>query len=156
LGAARMRFPESAAAGLARRLGERKLPVDTEVDEAAGTDLSFDEAPELGSTEPEPARGRRIGWARRLLGLGRRRPDAPKRLLGRVIHREGDLIVIEYETPSDGFMCPHGAVAVVDAHGQTEVALTDPLQSSPPGPHKKGVLLRLALRRPDGWTMTGT
>jgi len=151
LGSPMVAFAESSSRLLAR-LGDR-----SEIDEAVAIDLA-DFATELGSEidRPEAGPGRRIGWARRFLGLGKRPEKSPAIVRGRVIHREGDVIVIEYETPVDGFMCPHGAVAVMDAHGQTEVALTDPLQSSPPGPHKKGVLLRLALRRPDGWTMTGT
>jgi Ca-activated chloride channel homolog len=90
-----------------------------------------------------------------LLGhLPRASRKSPDTLRGRVIHAEGDLIVVEYETPADGFMGPQGEILVTDEKGRSEVATTDPAQSSPPGPHAKGVLLRVALRRIEGLALT--
>ena len=146
VGSARMRFAASPAMSLARRLGERAPREESDEEILGLMDL------EGVASEDTDART----WLHRIRNLARRWRKTSTAVIGRVIQRDGEFIVIEYETPADGFIGPQGGVLVTDAQGQTEGALTDAARSSPAGPHKKGVLLRLALRRPDGWTMTGT
>ena len=73
---------------------------------------------------------------------------------GRVVALEGELLVIEYETPEERFLAPSAETVVLRA-GTAPIgtAAIDPAMSSPGGWHGKGLLLRLALRRTGGWTI---
>jgi len=89
----------------------------------------------------------RPGFFRRLLF----RP-AQGVLRGRIVRLDGELIVIEYETPSDAFFAPSANVVVIREGVVIGEADLDMALSSPGGSHGKGLLLRLALRREGGWT----
>jgi Ca-activated chloride channel family protein len=70
----------------------------------------------------------------------------------RVLAIEGELLVIEYESPHDGFVGPDGEIKVMVAGQALGSCRVDSARSSPRGPHAKGLLLRLAVRRPSGWS----
>jgi Ca-activated chloride channel family protein len=101
--------------------------------------------------EDEPAFLRRSapegGWLSRL--LGRRRVLA---IPARVLSVSGDLIILELESPSDEFMRPWGEVEVVHDGSVIGRGSIDSSQSSPLGPHAKGLLLRLAVRGTSRWS----
>ncbi|MFQ5768728.1 MAG: hypothetical protein ACE5ID_12215, partial [Acidobacteriota bacterium] len=68
-------------------------------------------------------------------------------LQARMIRVRGDLLVVELEAPVDGFLLP-APPATVQAAGEgfeAEAAVDEAL-STRPGPHEKGLTLRLALR----------
>jgi Ca-activated chloride channel family protein len=69
-----------------------------------------------------------------------------------VLAVEGNLLVLELETPSDGFVWPEGLVEVEREGQQLGTGAIDPGQSSPRGPHPKGLLLRLAIVGKSNWT----
>jgi len=70
----------------------------------------------------------------------------------RVLAVEGSLLVVEFETASDGFLWPEGLVEVAREGHHLGIGATDSGQSSPQGPHPKGLLLRLAVIAPSSWT----
>jgi Ca-activated chloride channel family protein len=67
-------------------------------------------------------------------------------ILATVIRAEPDLIVVEFETPFEGFELPHRRVEVREAGNQAHAAEVVSDQSSPTGPHARGLMVRLALR----------
>ena len=73
-------------------------------------------------------------------------------MLTRVLTVEGNLLVLELETPSDGFVWPEGLIEVVHEGQQLGFGVIDPGRSSPQGPHAKGLLLRLMVLGPASWT----
>lgn len=89
-----------------------------------------------------------------------RRPHREKRppseIFARCLRTEGDLLVIEFESPSDGFELPGHVLAmraITEDGSELELAIDVEL-STREGPHRRGLTLRLALRRVDGspWT----
>jgi hypothetical protein len=63
-----------------------------------------------------------------------------------VIRRDGELLVVEFTAPGDGFHLPSGAVEVLMDGSPVGQATVEVEGSSPAGPHPQGVLVRLALR----------
>jgi Ca-activated chloride channel family protein len=61
----------------------------------------------------------------------------------RILHLDGPDLVIEFEVPWDGFEMPRGTVTV---RWSQSLATVDEEASSPPGPHARGLTVRLALR----------
>ena len=86
------------------------------------------------------------------------RPDA-SRTRARVLSVTGYVIVIELETPSDGFLRPDGKVRLfnvdylVGLGGGDLLGLgrVEPIDSSPIGPHAKGLILRIVIIGSDNW-----
>jgi len=70
-------------------------------------------------------------------------------LQGRVLLVEGNLLVIEYESPEDGFFGPEPSRFETSGTPRVIGAL-DVNRSSPRGPHARGLLLRIAVRRATG------
>lgn len=70
----------------------------------------------------------------------------------RVLAVEGGLLVVEIESPHDGFLCPDGRVVVVRGDEPMGKGTIDPGSSSPQGPHAKGLLLRVAILGVANWT----
>jgi hypothetical protein len=66
----------------------------------------------------------------------------------RVVRVEGDLLVVDFECPRDGFLLPPAGEAVeVQLDGWTiALAAVDDRISTRPGPHQRGLTLRLGLR----------
>ncbi|MHC4826452.1 MAG: VIT domain-containing protein [Planctomycetota bacterium] len=79
----------------------------------------------------------------------RQGPPAVIRLEGRVVRNADDLLVVEFESPDDGFMLPAAGedVGVSMAGGGAVHGLVDAAVSTRPGPHDAGLTLRLGLRR---------
>jgi Ca-activated chloride channel family protein len=75
-------------------------------------------------------------------------------LTARVIRVEDDILVLEFESPDDGFTLPPDAEQVEvypDGADEPMPAVVEGDLSTRPGPHRRGVTLRLALRyRGDG------
>jgi hypothetical protein len=97
------------------------------------------------------SRGRRVEAAppRFLSRMGSWIGSAFSRLRGRVLRVDGELLVIEYASPEDGFLGPEASS--FELSGTPEVSGTlDAGASSPRGPHSKGLLLRVAVRRSTG------
>lgn len=71
-----------------------------------------------------------------------------------VLRLEGDLLVLEIEVPSNGFLAPGDEVRARYANGRSFRAYLDAEVSTPGGPHPAGVRIRAALRREGGrpWT----
>jgi len=69
----------------------------------------------------------------------------------RVLSVEGNILVIEFETPSDGFSWPAGAVGVTQDGSDVGKGTIDGQRSSPQGPHAKGLLLRLTIIGTADW-----
>jgi hypothetical protein len=67
----------------------------------------------------------------------------------RLTRRDGDLLVVEFEAPADGFMLPGPGtrVAILDIRGEVLDAEVEEGISTRPGPHEAGLTLRLGLRR---------
>jgi Ca-activated chloride channel family protein len=83
------------------------------------------------------------GWLARFF-LGRsKRPESAIRV--RVLAVEGNLLVVEYESPSDGFIGLSGDVLVTQHDRPLGSGTIDLGRSSPRGPHAEGLLLRLAV-----------
>ncbi len=76
----------------------------------------------------------------------------------RITRRDGDLLVIEFESPSVGFTLPQVSqkVGIRSTDGDAFEAKVDGSTSTRPGPHDAGLTLRLGLRRSDGrpWPRT--
>jgi Ca-activated chloride channel family protein len=70
----------------------------------------------------------------------------------RVLAVEGNLLVVEFETPSDGFVWPDGEVEVSRDGNELGTGVIDSHRSSPRGPHAKGLVLRLAISGSSNWT----
>ena len=62
-----------------------------------------------------------------------------------IIRRHGDLLIVEFAIPFDGFELP-SEVEVLWNGNVLGAAKVDGADSSPPGPHKRRVLVRMALR----------
>jgi hypothetical protein len=83
------------------------------------------------------------------------RPPAaarPRTAKARVVRIVGDLLVVEFESPSDGFTLPQAGeeVEVRLDDGTELLAMIDGDVSTGPGPHDKGLTLRLGLRHAGG------
>jgi hypothetical protein len=74
------------------------------------------------------------------------------RLDGRVLRIDDDLLVVEFETPEDGIMLPPDGedIYVTTVGGYTSHGLVEGTVSTQPGPHDRGLTLRLGLRTTDG------
>lgn len=70
----------------------------------------------------------------------------------RLIRTDGDLLVLEFESPDDGFHLPREGreIRVRFEDGEAIAATMDAQLSTARGPHRFGLTLRLALRRADG------
>ena len=75
-----------------------------------------------------------------------------KLMQGVVVRIEGDQLVIEFDSPGEGFLMPG---AEDEVHVGMIKARLDETRSTRPGPHKKGVRLRLVLRTRDGAAWPG-
>ena len=105
-----------------------------------------------GSIPESPALRRGPGIFEKVLGSARGFFTTRLGIRTCVLAVEGNLLVLELETPSDGFVWPEGLVEVEREGQQLGVGAIDPGQSSPQGPHPKGLLLRLAVLGPLSWT----
>ena len=105
-----------------------------------------------GSIPESPAFRRGPGILEKVLRSARGFFTTRLSIRTRVLAVEGNLLVLELETPSDGFVWPEGLVEVEREGQQLGVGAIDPGQSSPQGPHPKGLLLRLAVLGPLSWT----
>jgi hypothetical protein len=82
--------------------------------------------------------------------LARLVPGAPLiekvQIAATVIRVDGATLVLEFETPYDGFTLPEGALDI--RRGPVTIGVADVIaeESSPRGPHGRGLILRLALR----------
>jgi Ca-activated chloride channel family protein len=76
-------------------------------------------------------------------------------LRARVLRVQDDLLVLELDSPEDGFLIPDGAAAAAILGRPIGPVSVDPAESSPRGPHAQGLLLRIAVRRPAGWPVGG-
>jgi Ca-activated chloride channel family protein len=97
------------------------------------------------------------GSEKSLMGrLGSRITPVPGRFVSaRVLAVQGELIVLELESPEDGFLVPDGEVVAAIFGRPIGRCSVDPTESSPRGPHAKGLLLRIAVRRANGWVVRG-
>jgi hypothetical protein len=77
-------------------------------------------------------------------------PEVPRTRV-RVIAVTGHVIVIELETPSDGFLRPDGKVRLFNVDDLLGLGGVDPIGSSPIGPHAKGLILRIVIIGSDNW-----
>jgi Ca-activated chloride channel family protein len=82
------------------------------------------------------------------LSVGR---PAASRTRARVLSVTGYAIVIELETPSDGFLRPDGKVRLFNVDDLLGLGGVDPIGSSPIGPHAKGLILRIVIIGFDNW-----
>ena len=69
----------------------------------------------------------------------------------RILKLEGQILVLEFEVPGNGFMLPDGStdIEVEFAEGQRSRARVMVRESGKPGPQKAGLIVRLALRLQD-------
>jgi Ca-activated chloride channel family protein len=76
----------------------------------------------------------------------------PPTVTARVVRLDDDLLVVEFESPHDGFMLPRAGdrIEIFGAEGETLFAVVDGDVSTAPGPHNEGLTLRLGLRDEDG------
>jgi hypothetical protein len=83
---------------------------------------------------------------------------APAAHSATVIHREGDELTLEIEVPVDGFVLPSGEATVRAGTREIGTARVVAEKSAAPGPHPRGVLVRLTLRLEGGksWPGSGT
>jgi hypothetical protein len=93
------------------------------------------------------------------LGVRSSQKRPPSGIHARCVRTEGDLLVIEFESPYDGFELPGHVLAMfafTEDGSKLELAMDTDLGTFP-GPHQRGLTLRLALRRVDGspWTPGG-
>jgi Ca-activated chloride channel family protein len=81
-------------------------------------------------------------------------PPEPQPLLARVVRFDGDLVVLEFESTEARVEVPKDGteVEVHPFRGESFTAVVDGSLSTRAGRHKKGLTLRLALRRKDGET----
>lgn len=87
--------------------------------------------------------------------IARKLQDLVTRRIGirsRVLAVEGNRLVVELETPAEGFLWPDGEVDVTSDGNDIGTGTIDPPSSSPRGPHAKGLLLRLAIVGSSQWT----
>lgn len=78
-----------------------------------------------------------------VLGLGT--PSIPLQP-GKIIHRHDDMLVVEFEVPTDGFELPEKKIEVLVGSRRIGRAKVEKRDSSPRGPHAAGLIVRLALR----------
>ena len=90
------------------------------------------------------------GWLGTLLGGGSTRRASV--IHARVLAVEGQLLIVEYESPFDAFLAPNGEVVVICEGRPVGEGTIDHQQSSPRGPHARGLLLRLAIVGSSSWT----
>lgn len=92
------------------------------------------------------------GAPRESTRLDRRMSPAQPEIFARCVRTEGDLLVIEFESPTDNFTLPRtgSAMIVITAEGDEWEVLIDRGLSTGAGAHARGLTLRLALRRMDG------
>ena len=65
------------------------------------------------------------------------------RLEATILEVEGNLLIVEFEVPRDGFEVPAGEMALHEPSGSVEIVRE---KSSPRGPYSRGQIVRLALR----------
>jgi Ca-activated chloride channel family protein len=84
--------------------------------------------------------------------IGAAAPPPPPTIEGRLVRIDDDLLIVEFESPSDGFTLPQAGeeVEVRLDDGTELLAMIDGDVSTGPGPHDKGLTLRLGLRHEDG------
>ena len=120
---------------------------------------SFRSLTTLMTAESRKIRGGPITEAFMRLPSLRARPSwipvaGPRRgleIAARVLAVQGDILIVELETPSDDFMAPSGEL-YVRREGEWMFAGTIVGESSSSrGPHAKGLLLRLAIRGASSW-----
>ncbi|HEY6866595.1 MAG TPA: hypothetical protein VI792_05015, partial [Candidatus Eisenbacteria bacterium] len=63
-----------------------------------------------------------------------------------IVRHDADLLVVEFAVPTDGMELPKDAVEVILGGRSAGRATVDLGESSPAGPHRAGLLVRLALR----------
>jgi Ca-activated chloride channel family protein len=97
-----------------------------------------------------------LGALRSSIG-GPSAPAARMPVHGVVARVDGEIVVIELETPIDDFELPRGGVDVCFPDGSTTRARVVAAESSPMGPHAAGLSVKLALRfrRDRRWTAHG-
>jgi len=135
-----------------------ELPADVSAEgvglfEAAGTMAMLGGPRFIGAalTRSMAPMERRTRWGKEMIpGVFLGATGKVTSLAGVVIHRDGDEIVLEIETPEDGFILPSGEAAVLAGDREVGKARVVPEKSTPPGPHARGVLVRLALRLEGG------
>ncbi len=71
-------------------------------------------------------------------------------LAATVVRREGDELTLEIEVPEEGWVLPSGAATVRVAGRKLGKARVVPGKSTPPGPHPRGILVKLTLRMDGG------
>ncbi|MCI0408667.1 MAG: VWA domain-containing protein, partial [Acidobacteria bacterium] len=88
--------------------------------------------------------------------------DPARFISGEIVRLEKDLIIVEFDSPADEFMLPGPGDEVrmdlLVRHSRSSVVVNlEESQSTRPGPHARGLRLRLVLRRQDGsaWNITG-
>jgi hypothetical protein len=75
-------------------------------------------------------------------------------LRAEILRAEDEMLVLELEAPSDGFVLPRGEVTVLFADGTRVAGEVVPDESTPGGPHARGILVRLTLRPERALTKT--
>ena len=100
-----------------------------------------------GMEPPMAARGE-LARLRELVP-GRVGPGAPA-LAATVVQREGDELTLEIEVPEDGWVLPSGAATVKVGRKRIGGATVVPEKSTSPGPHPRGILVKLTLRMEGG------
>ena len=76
---------------------------------------------------------------------------SPSRVRARVLVVEWNLLVLDLETPSEGFSWPAGEVGVTQDGRYVGKGTIDKQRSSPQGPNAKGLLLRLTIIGTADW-----
>jgi hypothetical protein len=145
--------------GLARDVSGLRLSVAGE--ELAAFECEdgiFDHMFEAPAVESAPPSRARPFLGRDLFGAFR--PVARRiTIRARVLRIDDDLLVIEFESPADGFELPGDdePIEIKDGRDWKPVANMDAALSTRRGPNDEGLTLRLALRRSDGkpWKEVG-
>jgi hypothetical protein len=79
----------------------------------------------------------------------RKPPAGPVRIeRARVLHVDGQILVLEFEVPVDGFLLPEDGtkIRVSFDDGDKGTARVQGRDSTEPGPHEAGITVRIALR----------
>jgi Ca-activated chloride channel homolog len=91
-------------------------------------------------------------------GTFSRRAESPAsrlvRIAAHVLAVEGGVLVVEFETPSDGFTWPEGTVEVQQGNHSVGKGKIDAQRSSPQGGHAMGLILRLTLVCTADWRLS--
>jgi Ca-activated chloride channel family protein len=131
-------FMSAEAAGLTfgggefARLLRAKAPASARLRET----VSFDMRRSLASPGRDDSRARPLHGGTR----------------ARVLAVTALVLVVELETPSDGYVTPQGRVQVTHDEIVLGTGIIDPVGSSPRGPHAKGLLLRLVIVGSSSWS----